>query len=164
MGGEGREGKAVGSGLCRGWSATLVLCKQASLAFAYVRRQVGWTPCHAALYKDDRNVWKDVDSGGGLCWAGLLLQSIAAMCCVVVVLRRDMLQCFNYFVLVSSIAPQHLTATLLAAGLLKVNLLDRPALESVFNDYEFDSCVHFAGLKAVGESVAKPLLYYRCVQ
>ncbi|CAN0211699.1 unnamed protein product, partial [Ascophyllum nodosum] len=41
------------------------------------------------------------------------------------------------------------------------NLLDRPALESVFNDYEFDSCVHFAGLKAVGESVAKPLLYYR---
>ncbi|CAN0006723.1 unnamed protein product [Ectocarpus sp. 12 AP-2014] len=43
----------------------------------------------------------------------------------------------------------------------KVNLLDRPALESVFNDFEFDSCVHFAGLKAVGESVAKPLLYYR---
>ncbi|CAN0296169.1 unnamed protein product, partial [Ectocarpus fasciculatus] len=43
----------------------------------------------------------------------------------------------------------------------QVNLLDRPALESVFNDYEFDSCVHFAGLKAVGESVAKPLLYYR---
>lgn len=43
-----------------------------------------------------------------------------------------------------------------------MNLLDRPALESVFNDYEFDSCVHFAGLKAVGESVARPLLYYRC--
>eukprot|EP00903_Cladosiphon_okamuranus_P021315 g19586.t1 len=43
----------------------------------------------------------------------------------------------------------------------KVNLLDRPGLEKVFDDYEFDSCVHFAGLKAVGESVAKPLLYYR---
>lgn len=44
----------------------------------------------------------------------------------------------------------------------QVNLLDRPGLEKVFDDYEFDSCVHFAGLKAVGESVAKPLLYYRC--
>ncbi|CAM9796808.1 unnamed protein product [Scytosiphon promiscuus] len=43
----------------------------------------------------------------------------------------------------------------------KVNLLDRTALEAVFNDFQFDSCVHFAGLKAVGESVAKPLLYYR---
>ncbi|CAM9962044.1 unnamed protein product [Pylaiella littoralis] len=43
----------------------------------------------------------------------------------------------------------------------KVNLLDRPALEKVFDEYEFDSCVHFAGLKAVGESVDKPLLYYR---
>lgn len=27
---------------------------------------------------------------------------------------------------------------------------------------EIDSCVHFAGLKAVGESVAKPLMYYDC--
>lgn len=43
----------------------------------------------------------------------------------------------------------------------QVDLLDRTALQKVFNDYEFDSCVHFAGLKAVGESVEKPLLYYR---
>lgn len=43
----------------------------------------------------------------------------------------------------------------------KVNLLDRPALERVFREFKFDSCVHFAGLKAVGESVVKPLLYYR---
>lgn len=49
----------------------------------------------------------------------------------------------------------------LGLGPPQVNLLDRPALEGVFNDFEFDSCVHFAGLKAVGESVAKPLLYYR---
>lgn len=53
--------------------------------------------------------------------------------------------------------------TTLYCGLGQVNLLDRSALEGVFNDYDFDSCVHFAGLKAVGESVAKPLLYYRCV-
>jgi UDP-glucose 4-epimerase len=34
---------------------------------------------------------------------------------------------------------------------------------SVLKEFpEIDSCVHFAGLKAVGESVAKPLMYYDC--
>ena len=44
--------------------------------------------------------------------------------------------------------------------LLKVDLLDRPGLDAVFNGGGFDAVIHFAGLKAVGESVAKPLLYY----
>ena len=36
-------------------------------------------------------------------------------------------------------------------------------VKSVLNEFpEIDSCVHFAGLKAVGESVAKPLMYYDC--
>jgi UDP-glucose 4-epimerase len=30
----------------------------------------------------------------------------------------------------------------------------------VFAKYKIDSVIHFAGLKAVGESVAKPLEYY----
>ena len=34
-------------------------------------------------------------------------------------------------------------------------------LEKVFSAYDIDHVIHFAGLKAVGESVAKPLLYYR---
>ena len=34
-------------------------------------------------------------------------------------------------------------------------------LEKVFSAYKIDQVVHFAGLKAVGESVAKPLMYYR---
>ena len=34
-------------------------------------------------------------------------------------------------------------------------------LEKVFSAYPIDQVIHFAGLKAVGESVAKPLLYYR---
>ncbi|TFJ83612.1 hypothetical protein NSK_004717 [Nannochloropsis salina CCMP1776] len=43
----------------------------------------------------------------------------------------------------------------------KADLLDEQALESVFATHGgFRACVHFAGLKAVGESVAKPLLYY----
>jgi UDP-glucose 4-epimerase len=41
-----------------------------------------------------------------------------------------------------------------------VDLRDKPALEKVFSETKFDAVMHFAGLKAVGESVAKPLLYY----
>ena len=42
----------------------------------------------------------------------------------------------------------------------KVDLLDREALEQVFKENKIESCIHFAGLKAVGESCEKPLLYY----
>ncbi|MDR1808355.1 MAG: UDP-glucose 4-epimerase GalE [Propionibacteriaceae bacterium] len=42
----------------------------------------------------------------------------------------------------------------------EIDLLDRAALERVFQEHEFDAVIHFAGLKAVGESVAKPLEYY----
>ena len=42
----------------------------------------------------------------------------------------------------------------------KVDLLDRDALEQVFKENKIESCIHFAGLKAVGESCEKPLLYY----
>ncbi len=42
----------------------------------------------------------------------------------------------------------------------KIDLLDKPALSGLFNKYKFDGVIHFAGLKAVGESVEKPLLYY----
>ncbi|KAJ6803080.1 UDP-glucose 4-epimerase GEPI48-like [Iris pallida] len=42
----------------------------------------------------------------------------------------------------------------------KVDLRDREALEKVFSSTNFSAVIHFAGLKAVGESVQKPLLYY----
>ena len=42
----------------------------------------------------------------------------------------------------------------------QANLLDRPALESVFAATPIDAVIHFAALKAVGESVRKPLAYY----
>ncbi len=42
----------------------------------------------------------------------------------------------------------------------KVDVLDREALNKVFDENRFDAVIHFAGLKAVGESVAKPLEYY----
>ncbi len=37
---------------------------------------------------------------------------------------------------------------------------DRAALENVFAHEDVDCCIHLAGLKAVGESVEKPLMYY----
>lgn len=42
----------------------------------------------------------------------------------------------------------------------KVDLLDREGLSGVFDREAIDAVIHFAGLKAVGESVAKPLEYY----
>lgn len=42
----------------------------------------------------------------------------------------------------------------------EVDLLDQPALDQVFEKETVDAVIHFAGLKAVGESVYKPLEYY----
>lgn len=42
----------------------------------------------------------------------------------------------------------------------KADILDHDALESIFARENIDAVIHFAGLKAVGESVAKPLEYY----
>ena len=43
----------------------------------------------------------------------------------------------------------------------RVDVSDRAALEEVFEQYDFDAVIHFAGFKAVGESVKLPLKYYR---
>ncbi len=42
----------------------------------------------------------------------------------------------------------------------KADILDREVLEDIFSKEKIDACIHFAGLKAVGESVAKPWEYY----
>ena len=42
----------------------------------------------------------------------------------------------------------------------QIDVRDRPALRRIFSSHRFDAVVHFAGLKAVGESVEKPLEYY----
>ena len=42
----------------------------------------------------------------------------------------------------------------------KVDLLDKEGLDQMFDQEKIDAVIHFAGLKAVGESVAKPLEYY----
>ena len=42
----------------------------------------------------------------------------------------------------------------------QIDVTDEQAVESIFNKHKVDGVIHFAGLKAVGESVDKPLEYY----
>ena len=42
----------------------------------------------------------------------------------------------------------------------EVDVRDKAGLKNVFQQHSIDAIIHFAGLKAVGESVAKPLMYY----
>lgn len=43
----------------------------------------------------------------------------------------------------------------------KADLLDKEQIEQIFSENDIECVIHFAGLKAVGESVQKPLLYYK---
>ena len=42
----------------------------------------------------------------------------------------------------------------------KIDLLDTDGMDTLFTNHDIDAVIHFAGLKAVGESVEKPLFYY----
>ena len=44
---------------------------------------------------------------------------------------------------------------------INVDCCDKQAFAKVFEQYDFDSVIHFAAFKAVGESVADPMKYYR---
>ncbi len=43
----------------------------------------------------------------------------------------------------------------------EVDVVDKEAMRSVFEQYKFEGIIHFAAYKAVGESVREPLMYYR---
>ena len=43
----------------------------------------------------------------------------------------------------------------------EADIQDKEVLSTIFSQHDIDAVIHFAGLKAVGESVAEPLLYYR---
>ena len=45
--------------------------------------------------------------------------------------------------------------------LYEADVCDKDAVDKIFAENKLDAVIHFAGLKAVGESVEKPLLYYR---
>ena len=45
--------------------------------------------------------------------------------------------------------------------LYKIDVADKKALRELFSQCDIDAVIHFAGYKAVGESVEKPVMYYR---
>lgn len=45
--------------------------------------------------------------------------------------------------------------------LYEIDVADKQSLSKLFSEQKIDSVIHFAGFKAVGESVAKPIEYYR---
>ncbi|MBQ1838394.1 MAG: UDP-glucose 4-epimerase GalE, partial [Ruminococcus sp.] len=45
--------------------------------------------------------------------------------------------------------------------LYEADVCDKAAVDKIFSENKIDAVIHFAGLKAVGESCEKPLLYYR---
>ena len=46
-------------------------------------------------------------------------------------------------------------------ALYEADIRDNEKLAAIFSENYIDAVIHFAGLKAVGESVQKPLMYYR---
>ncbi len=65
----------------------------------------------------------------------------------------------------SNSSPEALTRVQELAGktltFCEADIRDKTAMEAVFAQYTFEGVIHFAGLKAVGESVAVPLRYYQ---
>lgn len=52
------------------------------------------------------------------------------------------------------------TITGIKPNFYQIDVTDEAKVEEIFNNHEIDGVIHFAGLKAVGESVSKPLEYY----
>ena len=48
-----------------------------------------------------------------------------------------------------------------AVEVYKIDVADKEALRELFSQCDIEAVIHFAGYKAVGESVAKPIMYYR---
>jgi UDP-glucose 4-epimerase len=53
-----------------------------------------------------------------------------------------------------------ITITGIKPTFYQIDVTDEAKVEEIFNNHKIDGVIHFAGLKAVGESVSKPLEYY----
>lgn len=60
----------------------------------------------------------------------------------------------------ASVLERVATITRTIVSFVQADVRDRARMEKIFAQHRFDAVMHFAGLKAVGESVAEPLRYY----
>lgn len=60
----------------------------------------------------------------------------------------------------ASVLERVATITGTTVSFVQADVRDRARMEKIFAQHRFDAVMHFAGLKAVGESVAEPLRYY----
>ena len=63
-------------------------------------------------------------------------------------------------VIVDNLSNSKYEAVNQAIPFVEADICDKDALRKIFNDYKIDAVINFAGYKAVGESVAKPIEYY----
>ena len=66
-------------------------------------------------------------------------------------LSNSKIECLNRVEKITGVKPKF----------YQYDVADKALLTKVFDENKIDSVVHFAGFKAVGESVAKPLMYYK---
>ena len=74
---------------------------------------------------------------------------------------HDVVIADNYSNSSAAVADRILQITGRAVKLYEADVCDKKALAAIFRENSIDVVIHFAGLKAVGESVQKPLMYYR---
>ena len=61
----------------------------------------------------------------------------------------------------SSVVDRLYQITGIRPAFYQIDVSDRVSLELLFSENDVDAVIHFAGFKAVGESVEKPIEYYR---
>lgn len=66
-------------------------------------------------------------------------------------LSNSKIECLNRVEKITGVKPKF----------YQYDVADKALLTKIFDENKIDSVVHFAGFKAVGESVAKPLMYYK---
>lgn len=74
---------------------------------------------------------------------------------------RRLLKIYKDVTIIDNLSRGHIESVPEDVRYIKMDLLDYPAMESIFKRNSFDAIVHFAAFAYVGESVEKPNLYYQ---
>lgn len=110
---------------------------------------------HRSLAKDHADTTILVTGGAGFIGSHTCVELLEQGYRVVVVddLSNSNSEALNRIRVITGVNDDQLT-------FYKANILDAEAMDRVFDENPIDAIIHFAGFKAVGESVVKPLEYY----